>query len=207
MVMKRTFRAAKKIGLANERPPKDRLNDIMQIVVVFSILVLFIAWLNTIRVIKYPGTYVGAGVVKIDTADDFAAYAVKSTEMGLDFMIINTKKPEIQALCAQEELIDNLKCYFAPDNIINGEELTVCDFAELPCTALNLKSPNDIERAVVSCRELPPSNECILRAFPLWHRTLFTALAILYFLIVLVSVILRQESVSNKVLKFWRNII
>jgi hypothetical protein len=208
MVHKRiVWKLAKKTGLADEKPAEDRLQHLMQIVVVFAVLLLFIAWLNTITVIKMPGTFVGAGLVTIDTADEYSAYAVKSLQMGLDFMIINTENPEIEALCAQEEKIYGFNCYFASDNILDGEELKVCSYAELTCNALEVRVPKDLERAVVSCTSLPPSENCVLRAFPLWHRTVFTALGILYFLIVLFSVIFRQESISNKVLKFWRHLI
>lgn len=204
---KHFFRMTKRLKLSDRVPAQDRLQHVMQVVLVFAILLMFIAWLNTIKVIKGPGTFVGAGIVKIDDRDQYAAYAVKSLEMGLDFMLIDTKNPEIQSLCVQEELIYGFKCYFAPGNTINGEELKVCKFAELSCNALEVTKPSDLERAVVSCNSLPPSKDCILRAFPLWHRSVFTALGIIYFFIVAVSVIFRQESISNKVLKFWRNIV
>lgn len=201
------FNLTKRLNLSNRVPAQDRLQHALQIVFVFAVLLMFIAWLHTVPVIKAPGTFVGAGVVKIDSRDQYAAYAIKSLQMGLDFMIIDTKNPEIESLCVQEELIYGFKCYFAPDNIIGGEELTVCKYAELGCNALAVVSPSDLERAAVSCTSLPPSKDCMLRAFPLWHRTIFTILGIIYFLIVVVSVILRQESVSNKVLKFWRHIV
>jgi hypothetical protein len=204
---KHAFRLARTLNLAHPTAPEDRLQHIMQIVVVFGVLVMFIAWLNTVRVIRAPGTFVGAGVVKIDTPSQFAAYVIPSINMGLDFMLIQTKNPEIESLCVQEKLIRGFECYFISNTIVEGEALKVCEFPEIGCNAIELKRPSDLNRAIMSCTSLPPSSECIVRALPLWHRTVFSIIAILYFLVVVVSILFRQESLSNKVLKFWRNII
>lgn len=205
---KHAFKAAHKLKLARRTPPKDMLQDIMQIVVVFSVLVLFIAWINTVRVLRAPGTFVGAGVLKIDTPDQFFAYAIKSLDMGLDFMLIQTSNPEIESLCVQEEIINGIECFYSSsNNIVNGEPLNVCEYPEIGCNAIHVTRVSDLNRAILSCTSLPPSSECIVRALPLWHRSVATTLAIIYFVLVLLSVIFKQESLSNKVLKFWRHII
>lgn len=204
MVTRQVFKASHGLKLAKKHPTEDMIVRVSEIMVLFGVMLGFIALLYIIPVMKLPGTTIGAALIIPDNSS-YSAFAVKALNMGLDFMIIQSKDPDVISRCEMDKIKYDLNCIVIPGTTVEGHELKVCDVVEPGCEAITMREPWEMERAVLSCKKFP--NDCQLRPFPLWHRTFLKWAAIAYFLYAVISILLGHESLHKKVIKAGRNVL